>query len=231
MKRVFGDFFHLFGNCILGFSFVFASFLLMINLYHSREIATVSNFSMSDYTLYNQFKEDVSDYSDKINNLKTNFVSSDSAVTYQLARDLISECITSIKDSAFYQLENKKSYSAYDIYLLNQDLNGAVNSKCFFPLEYTLKNQVKKIGYDRVPYEPVAKEIKIIGDELEFTTNYMRDRLLSNSLYHYSTDVTRTTIFDENTDQLFMIVNNYRRLTHVLDLVTDWYVSEFGGKQ
>lgn len=231
MKSVFCEFFHLFGSCILGFSFAFASFLLMINLYHSREIATVSYFSMKDYSLYNQFKEKVEDASDIVTNLQPDFASSDSYVTYQLSKDLINKCVNSIKSSNFYQLENKTTYSSYDIYMLNQDLDGTINSQCLFPFEHTLNEQVKKVGYDRTPYEPVSKKIDQLGNDMNFTTSYMRDRLLSNSLYHYATDVTRTTIFDENMDQLFMIVNNYGRLTQILDNVTEWYIAEFGGKQ
>ena len=214
MKEIFKDFLTLFANCLLIVSLAVASFLLLINLYHSKDVSYAYNVSLSMDDRYTSIKEDISNVKQMVNNYSASQKMSG-------VKQVINKCITTLENSYFYTLDEKKSISFNDIYEENKELSNEIAGSCLFNFGYVIENEIL-VNDDS--YDPVSEKVQEDNEIIEFQTDYLKDRLLSNSTYSFMTDTTRNSIFNETEQDLFFVISSYKRVTSSLKSVASWYV-------
>lgn len=224
MKEILKDFSTLFANGILVICLMVASFLVLINLYHSKEVSYEYYAELSEDDRYTSIK-------DSIEVMKTNVeaVPSSNNPAASGVKQVIDRCITALESSSFYKLDEKDYIHFKDIYNANSELASELNNTCLFALSYTTSNDVLGNTEYASSYEPVNTLVEEERNIVITQTDYLKNRLLANSTYSYMTDTTRNSIFNETEANLFLLVSSYDRVTSSLERVTNWYVDTFGG--
>lgn len=224
MKEILKDFSTLFANGILVICLMVASFLVLINLYHSKEVSYEYYAELSEDDRYTSIK-------DSIEVMKTNVeaVPSSNNPAASGVKQVIDRCIIALESSSFYKLDEKDYIHFKDIYNANSELASELNNTCLFALSYTTSNDILGNTEYASSYEPVNTLVEEERNIVITQTDYLKNRLLANSTYSYMTDTTRNSIFNETEANLFLLVSSYDRVTSSLERVTNWYVDTFGG--
>ncbi len=228
MKSVFKEFFELMGYCVLVVCFLFASFLLLMNVYHYKEVTRVENRNFSQESSYVSVKDTVSSIEKNVK--LVNFTdNSNEALGGNLIKDGINSCVTSIKNSKFYALGEQTSITEKDVYDINKEMYNVVNNKCLFFIPYYVDTTIKTYNV-ATSYE---KELK---DDIEFSKNKIADyssflfnKSLGNSSYSYTTSITNSTIYNDLNRSINLTITNYQELARAVERISLWYVDEFGG--
>ena len=216
MKEILKDFSTLFANGILVICLMVASFLVLINLYHSKEVSYEYYAELSEDDRYTSIK-------DSIEVMKTNVeaVPSSNNPAASGVKQVIDRCITALESSSFYKLDEKDYIHFKDIYNANSELASELNNTCLFALSYTTSNDILGNTEYASSYEPVNTLVEEERNIVITQTDYLKNRLLANSTYSYMTDTTRNSIFNETEANLFLLVSSYDRVTSSLERVTN----------
>lgn len=228
MKEFLKDFCDLFASSLTIICFMLASFLLLINLYHYKEVNYAYNTDVSSNISYTTFKDNVGAVEAKLASVNTSKLYGNRRSAANNVKGIVNTCINTLKDSDFYKLDEKTSITQKDIYYLNLDLNGDLSDSCLFYLGYNTNHVLKAYNMQN----SFTSTYELINDQktqITASVDYLNDRLLDNSAYHYVTDITRHSIFNETSANLSYTINNYLEVVSTIDDMVDWYVEEFGG--
>ncbi len=223
IKKMLGEFCDLFGNCLCIISLMLSSYLILINVYHQQEISAKYYVNINTNSNYTKFKSKITDL-EKLqkkssSSTKYNINEKLSLNIYQAQLQL---CVSKIKESKYYNID-KNEISEKDIYDYNDELASILINACLFSPDYeltqSLSNYTPSFNYS------LTGDILSIKSELTYYTEYIRDSLLDNSSYYYTTTVTRTSIYNEIEKYFDLNYNNYNNLLYNLEKMTNWYVS------
>lgn len=169
MKEILKDFSTLFANGILVICLMVASFLVLINLYHSKEVSYEYYAELSEDDRYTSIK-------DSIEVMKTNVeaVPSSNNPAASGVKQVIDRCITALESSSFYKLDEKDYIHFKDIYNANSELASELNNTCLFALSYTTSNDVLGNTEYASSYEPVNTLVEEERNIVITQTDYLK---------------------------------------------------------
>lgn len=225
MKEFFADFIELLVTSALIICLAFASFLLISNMYHYKEISYKHGVDL-ETTNYKDYKQVLANVDKKmksvdISNIKYDTTAKPIYAYYQT-------CVKSLNEGTFNSLEGKNSIGVKDIYDSNNEILKKLNGTCIFGVPYNItvvnKNFKPKVSFNKV-FKQTEEKRKLIIDNADYLTKSG----LGNSSYNFSTNTSKYTIYNKVSNELNLTINNYRLIASILDDVANWYVSEFGG--
>ena len=224
MKDVILEFLKLLSNSVLVLCLAFVSFLLIINLYHYKEIRSVYNtqsISNSDYIEYQELMKTVDKKMKSVNYKKIADKKAENVYKYYEI------CKNQLDNSTFENIGKTNTFDSKIIYDSNYELMNEFGKSCLFSYSFNIAklygNKVPS-GLERVN-DYVTEKSSIVVDN----ANYLIRSGYQNSSYYFTTDVFKLTIADRVRIEYNLTVNNYKTLASSLNDVADWYVSEFGG--
>ena len=226
MKEFFLDFLKLLANCATVICLVFVSYLFISNIYHHKEISykTVYNFNENDD--YKEYKKTMSNVNRKMKSVDYNSLSG--TTNAKVIFDYYNICKTALNNGTFYRIQKNSSFTAKNIYDMNNEILSDYNNKCIFGVPYSIyrigKTSKHSVDFDQT-YELTQEKRNIIVDSAEYLTKTQ----LGNSSYSFTTDIARVSIYNKTANELGLTINNYKMIASILDDVADWYVSEYGG--
>ena len=227
MKEILKEFFELLANSVIVICLIVVSFLLLVNLYHYRETSYVYNTDLNTNVKYVEVKTIISSIEEKVKKFPAVGNSINATSTLDTAKGEITKCLNSLKNSKYYTLSDTQSISSKDIYDVNMEFYTDFSNACLFYVGYhiekSLNEELKK------EFFPTYKHIEDQKKQILTSTEYMRDRLLANSAYGFTTEVTRNTTFNDRNAMLSMTILNYYSTVKTLEKVTDWCLEELGG--
>lgn len=226
MKGMILEFTKLLANCILVLCLGFASFLIIINMYHYKEIRytySTENISNFNYIEYESIMKKV----DK----KMKSVDCKDRDLKQKAESIFKYydfCKVNLDNSAFNKIADTKTFNTKVIYKSNYEMINKIGKDCLYSYPYNIaKLYGKNVPTSLQRISDVTREKEdIVADN----ANYLIKSSFQNSAYHFTTDVFKLTVSDRTRIEYDLTVNNYKLLASSLDDIADWYVSEFGGK-
>ena len=227
MKDFFGELFDLLSGCVLIICLALASFLLVINIYHYKEIRYNQVINMNESADYKEYKDILNSADKKMKSVNINNVRYDS--TAKPIYEYYEGCRKSLQEGTFATFESKASVNSLDIYKANDEILKKYNKSCVFGIPYniTVISKSFKLGNSSNLFENTEVKRKIVIDNAEYLTKSG----LGNSAYSFSTDTTRGGIYNKLSNETKLTVNNYRMMASILDDVANWYVNEFGGNR
>lgn len=231
MKKFFGDFLSLFADSATVICLILTSFLLLLNVYHSREIRNDYYKDFSTDTQYLKYQETLKKARANFDSVNVNKVGGNDVSFATTGKNVFNECYTAIEKSAFHSLGSKKSVSVKDIYQYNTEMYEVLNNKCFFNLKYNYENISKNYTNKKQDFVNIANHLETERVNVMASTDFMNSELESNSAYYFMTDLTRNSIYNRNAENLSFTIKNYLVLSQSLLEVSNWYVSEFGGNR
>ncbi len=229
MKEILKEFLELLGYCVLGVCFLFASYLLLINLYHYREISVSQQRILLSEESYSDFTETIEKIKKNINSVDLNgstnsqFVSAASGI-----KSGFDSCIKDLEASYFYQLGQKNMIVTQDIYQANKEMYNTINNKCLFFIPYYIETSAEGYGYGD-SFEYMKDDVEFKKERIFVYSDFLFNKTLGNSSYSYTTSVSRSTIYNDLNQTINMTISNYNELVNTVLDISEWYVDEFGG--
>lgn len=235
MKKLICDFIDLFGNSIVIISLILGSFLLLANIYHYISINTNYYNDLTNNGTYISFKENVATVEKKISSIDTDkIVDQRKKMLAKVTEGQFNRCFNSLKETKFYNISSKEDpthFSIVDTYDYNNEIMGGLQNSCIFLLDYNIRTSIENYGPVSNDYSKTSEYVLIVRSNLINYSNYVKNRLLSNSSYSFVTETTRNSVFNEVGEAFALNLSNYNTLVNSVNTMADWYVSEFGGNQ
>ena len=229
MKDFFKEIFELFANCVCILTLILASYLLLSNIYHYFDISEKYVYDINLNETYKNFKESVSKIENSINSVNVDRITNQNKkMVASIYKAKTSQCIDVIKKSEFYNIE-KTEFSVVDVYNYNKELNKTVQPYCLFLLQAELNDAVEKYKFSSNKFDYINKNLLKTREEIATDSGRLENRLLSNSSYSWTTDTLKNTIYNFTSDTFFTNLTNYSRLINAVEESSSWFVEEFGG--
>lgn len=226
MKEFFAELLELLSVCILVVCLALASFLLISNFYHYKELNHSEVFDEGSKVQYNEYRKILARVDKKMNSVNYNSVSYSN--TAKPIHDYYDSCIQSLKTGTFANLKDKERITSKDIYDSNNDILKTYNNNCIFFIPYNItiinENNKPSVSFDSI-FKVTESKRKIVIDNAD----YLVKAGLGNSSYSFVTDSTRSGVYNKNQNEFRLTINNYKMIASILDDVATWYVDEFGG--
>ncbi len=222
------EFFKLFGNIIIMLGIMMASFLLLINLYHYREVSHTYNIDTNENISYKNMKANI-DKSEKLLSINMSNVSAKNYDAAKAIRTSINKCVTTFKDADLYKNSGMYNFKHYDTYINMSYLYTKINSDCNSLFKYSVKPYIESNSTIKSTYNDMMTNYDKIFDVVISNSNYMEKKSLNTNSYSFTSEMNRFSIFDDLRSDTEFTLRNYDIVSSlILDLST-WYSDTFGG--
>lgn len=227
MKEFFEEFLKLLAGCVVVICLAFASFLLLSNFYHYKEISHTTLFDFNENATYKEYKTLMAKVDKKMKSVNIDDVKYDS--TAKVIYNYYEGCSNSLKKGTFNNLTSKNAISTLDVYKSNDEILKDYNRSCVFGIPYNITIISKSFNLNNSSelFKTTEEKRHVIIDNAEYLTRAQ----LGNSSYGFITDTTRGAVYDKTRIELGLTIDNYRLMASILNDVADWYVDEFGGNR
>lgn len=209
---------------LIGLTFGFASFYLLLNAYHYLElrkdfIADVNNIPL------------VTSLDTKLDNVRKNIAGYD-ANTYhgnistthmtKISQNLQS-CLNNFNNKDYTELKTKKRISIVDVYNLRESYENNVLNDCVINSLYWIVNDdTINSEYFKNNQEIIKLYVGTLLDE----TSYLKKDLLNNSSYFYNTSIATMSMKNNTKDGLYEVLNSYSEAANLVEFISNWFNSE-----
>lgn len=164
-----------------------------------------------------------SKYKDNINNIKNNIrnYNYNSGINYEYdmetmekLRGKINSCLTLLNgENGVSALKAGQYLKPFDLYELNVNFLETLINQCWISnLGYINLNEHNYDGYFKEVFPRYNKTVEILIDN----SNYVKNELINNSSYHYSTDVFKNNVRNEFLAQYNMVISNYKNFSDII---------------
>ena len=224
MKSLFNDFIKLFANCILVLALMMGSFLVIINLYHHKEVSYVYHKDLNESATYKLFMEKKQDLRNNIDKIDTDNLAGKNI------KAVFNSCYTAIDNSKFAGLNKKQDFTLYDSYEAAFEMKESLSSACLFNITYNLKDLKENGNIDA----DITEILDYVDSQKEFimsTNSFLINHMLSNSTYSFVTDITKNSIFNNTYETLNEVNENYYIFVSTVNYLSNWCINNLGGNQ
>lgn len=222
MKRFFAEYFSILGYVMTGLLFALATFLLFVNFYHYKEVNTPYVKSDGYVGAYEKNKDKIETIRNNISVYNTSSYRGgvDSYVLLGVKSGL-EICADKYDKTEANKIFAKKTITVADDYKLLGYLQSDIINDCVVLHIYSLS--VSDDLNNLASYQ-VAKPFVDFGTKsLINDADYVKRILQSNSNYRFSSDYSRSSIFEVTRDSYTRLESTY---TNSLDLVvafSEWF--------
>ena len=217
MKNKYKEFLTLLANVFLIVCFALSSYLILINYFHSKEINLKYTYNASQKSEHQNFKNSLTNIENNINSINTNNNYLES-INNQFKR-----CIIKIKESDYYNLNNYE-IGLENIYKYNSFMYKTLQSECLYLINLKIKDEKTNNSIKNSYF--LEDEVLNKRKDIIFTSNYLSEKLSANNSYYYTSELTKTTIFNDIKYSMDLTINNYSRLIIELNKLSNWYLEQ-----
>jgi len=225
IKILLKDFTELFSYSLCMVCIVLSGFMIFINLYHYKEIGySVSN----EYLTTDEYKNNklkITNLKNKVNNVKEAGIKQSDYFIYSQTKLKLDACFTALQESSFYNMSSNY-ISSKDLYDFNTELSSSLQYKCLFEVDYVITSQIKQYKSDIV-YN-LTDRVELTRKDLMFYGDSLKNQLLANGSYHYSTNNSKISIYNQKLNYYNLTINNYNKLLIETEILVNWFTNEFG---
>lgn len=226
MKKILAEYINIIAYVVTGIVFGFTFFLLVLNVYHYKDIQETYKKQDSDYKIDIELIEKLNAASLNINSVKLNNTNNNYKMLSNIELKL-NTCVEKINNNKFGRLLSKKTISISDVYDMQQFYKKDISNECLVKQLYELN-----VGNNQNEYNEYIDTITFIEDNIEKlkdSTDYVEKVIKNNSSYSFTSSSTKSNIYNQVKDSYYNIINNY---VDAIDFIYDlsvWYKNISGG--
>lgn len=210
MKKFINEYFKIIEVTIIGLVFIISSFYLMMNYYHSLEISEEVYISNNDRN-YLAYRETISQIEKNLRSYNTK------TGLYKQIHNGLTKCVNLMKkDGTLYSIKPNTFMNGYDIYLLGSNFETNLYNSCY---AFQLNESNLDIS------EFIDLNAKTINSNVAFAINELKN----NSSYHFTTNITKTTIRNNLHADYTAIANSYNDFANLILEVSNYINQEVEG--
>lgn len=204
---------------IMGLSF----FLLFINIYHCNEVNYVYEKDVEEFFVSNVLKEEISAISLKLTTVNLeNYTDNSNYSLLVDTNDRINKCVSILNSENLYNSLDKEKMNILDIYEFQENYENNIVDECLVKQLYGIVD----LGDESdIMNNFIKNNIDIILTDV----SYVKNNLLNNSSYYFSTNASKNNVFNLYKESYYQIVSSYRKTVNFVDMVTEWYIKSLGG--
>ncbi len=216
------DFLNLFGNMIIMIGIIMASFLLLINLYHYRDVSHTYSVDFDNNSNVVEMKKNIEKSEKLLSKSNTSSVATS-------VKGSIDKCIATFKNSDIYKNSGAVNYKYYNSYNDNHYMYSDINRECNALLNSNLKIQVVLDNSVNKSYGSMYSVYEKNFNYAYSNAEYLYNKSLNTNSYSFSSDINKLTVFDDLKNDFVLTVNNYKNVSSLILDLAIWYSSTFGG--
>lgn len=204
---------------VMGISF----FLFFINVYHFNEVNYTYVKTAEEMSVSNELKSEVENISLKLADVNLDEYKEQS--NYQLlvdTSDRLNKCVVILENEKIYNSLNQKEMKAIDIYNFQELYQNDVVNECLVKQLYGISDLN---GEADIMNDFMKNNIDTILTDM----SYVKNNLLNNSSYSFSTNSSKNNVFDLYKESYYQVVSSYRKTVNFVDMVANWYIKSLGG--
>lgn len=228
MKKFFIEYINIIGYTITGLVFGLSFFILLLNFYHSREIADV-------YVKNSDFVDVYTKNKDKIEQIRTN-ISSFNANNYRGEVDQLTlmnikskldMCISKYETTDANKIFTKKEVGIQDVYDLLGEYQTDIINDCITLQIYSINvnNNTSRLKSFSTIKPFIDSNAKMLMSDLD----YVKRNLQTTSAYSFSSNYDKTNIFQMSRDSYARIESSYENSLNLVLTVSEWFKGVIGG--
>lgn len=229
MREFLSDFMKLFADSAIVVCLMLSSFLVLINVYHYKEVSISYSRDFASDSQFNKYKQSLKKANDNIKSVNLSKVPVKDHTAANTAKNYFDDCYGVLSKASFNELEKKNSINIKDVYKYNTEMYESINNKCLFSIKYNYESLDKGRSPKKAKFSTISPRIEERRNDIMASSGYMMSEMESNSSYYFMTDLTRNYIYDRNSENIALTIRNYLNLAEGLVEVSNWYVGEFGG--
>ena len=225
VKEMLNEFSSLFADSLCIICIFLSGFLILINIYHYQEISYKINNEYINSEEYKANKNNIMILKEKINNISDNKVSQSDYFIFSQTKIKLNACLETLENSSFYTM-NIDKIGLLDLYNFNNELTNNLQYKCLFEIDYTISNGIEEYN-SSLDYD-LTEEVENVRNDIMFYGDYLKNQLLANGSYYYSTENSKVSIYNDTLSYYNLITHNYNKLANETDKLANWFLEEFG---
>ena len=216
MSKKIRNYLGLLAYTITGLIFGFAFFLLFLNIYHMSEVNFKYAKSSEEIKAYNDFSGSLTLLKNKIDKINLN---DEKQINIS---NRLNRCVESLDNEEFLNYVKKKKIDDLDIYQMKNVFQNEIVDGCLAKQLYAMTEDTN--NKDILPF------IKNDIDLLLANMSYLEDNILDNSSYKFSSNFSKTNIYNAKQEGYYQVINSYRRVIDLVNIVSDYYVAKESDK-
>lgn len=227
MKHILKEYAKIFSYTMTGIVFVFASFYLIINIYHMKEVSASFILAIEEDANYNEINEKIQNI-EKYTNVSVN--KSKTKVDKQFLANLnakLKYCASALNNDTFKELANTKEMNIKEVYNLRNTLSSNVINGCLIEQLHYLTYYNDKDGFSN-GFTKYSDYIKLNIDTISSKLNYIDKDFLNNSSYYYNSTNATASVMNKQKDMYEDIMNTYNQSASLVEMIAKWVYEEVG---
>lgn len=204
---------------VLGLGF----FLFFINIYHYNEVNYVYEKDTEEMLIVDELKKEVNTISLKLGEVNLeNYTDNENYLLLVDTNERLNKCISILNSEELYNSLENEVMDILDIYKFQEIYENDVIDECLVKQLYGIVDLGDKSD---IMNNFIKNNIDIILTDV----SYVKNSLLNNSSYYYSTNSSKNNVFNLYKESYYQIVSSYRKTINFVDMVTEWYIKSLGG--
>lgn len=218
MMDIFRQYFKLIAYALIGIVFGFAFFYLFLNINHYFEVRRSFSFDGKTDGTVLKIKDNIEKIRSNINtSITSEYVNGLNINDITSVKNRFNVCINVLNSEQFNNVINDEVIDIKDVYNFRELFENEVSSSC-------LVNQFIPLTTGNEPLNQMLgtknKDLyALILNDLINSTEYVKNDLLNNSSYYFSTEISLITGKDLTRDSFYQVLSSYEKSTSfILDL-------------
>lgn len=228
MKEILKEYAKIFSYTVTGIVFIFASFYLIMNVYHMQEVASSFPLYINEDENYKEIKEKIANI-DKYTNVSINKSKTTASKEFLATLNAkLKYCSSALNNEVFKELETKKTMNIKDVYNLRNSVNANVINGCLVEQLHYLTYYDNKDGNSN-GLTNYSNYIKLNIDTISNQLNYIDKDILNNSSYYYNSSNANLSVMEKHKDMYDSIMTTYKEAASLVEMLSKWLYDEVGG--
>lgn len=228
MKKLMIEYINIIAYTITGLVFGLCFFILFLNFYHYREIN-------EKYVKIDNDNKTLKEINNKLFEIRKNaktfdynsYVGGEDPDSLASIKSRLEICVSNIDTDNFNMLMTKKKISIKDVYDMQQFYQKQISNECLVKQIYELSLDDNNINISKL--KTVAPFIENNVNQLIKSTDYVQKVMKSNSNYYFSSESSKTEIYNQTKDSYYSILNDYVSAIDFIYDISVWYKNIVGG--
>ena len=227
MKDLLKEYVKIFSYTVTGIVFIFASFYLIMNVYHMQEVSSSFVLNIKEDENYQAIKEKIENIN-KYTNVSVNKSKTKANKEFLATLNTkLKYCSNALNNDTFKALENKTMMNIKDVYNLRNSLNANVINGCLVEQLHYLTYYDNKDGNTN-GLTNYSNYIKLNIDTISNQLNYIDKDILNNSSYYYNSKNANLSVMDKHKDMYDSIMTTYNEAASLIEMLSKWLYDEVG---
>lgn len=224
MKKLFIEYFNIIGFAITGIVFGFSFFLVFINFYHYKDVNSTYIKQDSDFKVSNEMKNKLEKINQNISSFDANTYNKEEDV-YSLTnlKSRLETCVNKINTEDFNRILNKKEINIKDVYDMQQFYQISISNECLVKQLYEVSNTTENSKVKISSLNQISLFLEDNINQLINATDYLQKVIKNNSSYSFSSNSSKTDLYDQTKDSYYALLNQYSSAIDYIYDVSVWY--------